>query len=133
MSRTLVVLAVVLWSAVAEGQTVTPTPVGTPTALELKPAVKTISVGEFANYTATLVYVNQGRRNVTQLVEYESSNAAVAEAPNTQGNRGRVNAVTPGIVTISATHSETGLNASGTLTVQGSLEAITLKPLEKNA
>lgn len=134
MSRTLVALAVVLsLPFVVEAQTVTPTPVGTPTALELKPAVKTISVGEFANYTATLVYVNQGRRNVTQLVEYESSNAAVAEAPNTQGNRGKVNAVTPGVVTITATHGDTGLSASGTLTVQGSLEAITLKPLEKNA
>jgi uncharacterized protein YjdB len=133
MSRTLVVLAVVLWSAVAGAQTVTPTPVGTPTALELKPAVKTISVGEFANYTATLVYVNQARRNATQSVEYESSNAEVAEAPNTEGNRGRVDAVAPGVVTITATHTDTGLSASGELTVQGALVGITLKPLEKNA
>ena len=132
MPRVLVVL-VLLWSAVAEAQTVTPTPVGTPTALELRPAVKTISVGEFANYTATLLYVNLGRRNVTQSVQYDSSNAAVANAPNTMGNRGRVDAVAPGVVTITATHGDTGLSASGTLTVQGTLEAITLKPLEKNA
>ena len=54
-------------------------------------------------------------------------------APNTAGNRGRVDAVAPGVVTITATHLDTGLSASGELTVQGALESIILKPLEKNA
>ena len=132
-SRAVVVLAVVLWSTVAEAQTLTPTPVGTPTALELKPLTKTISVGEFANYTATVVFANQVKRNVTQKVEYTSSDPTVAEAPNTDGNRGRVNGIAPGTATITATDPETTLSASGTLTVQGALESIALKPLEKNA
>lgn len=132
MSRAFVVV-LFLFATAAEAQTVTPTPVGTPTALLLKPATKIISVGEFANYTATLVFVNDATRNATQTVAYESSNEAVAEAPNTSGNRGRVNALAPGVVTITATHAETGLSATGALTVQGPLVAITLKPLEKNA
>lgn len=137
MSRALVVLAVVLLlPVVAEAQTKTPTPIVTPKRLEVKPLVKTISVGEFANYTATGIYDENGTetpKNLTQKVEYSSSDPTVAEAPNTQGNKGRVDAIKPGVVTITATEPVSGLTASGELTVQGSLEGITLKPLEKNA
>jgi hypothetical protein len=135
MSRAIVVLAVVLsfLPIVAEAQTSTPTPVVTPSGLELKPLVKTISVGEFANYTATATFGDGTTKNYTQKVEYTSSDPTVAEAPNEDGNRGRVNAIAPGVVTITATDPVSGLSASGQLTVQGALEAITLKPLEKNA
>src|SRR6185369_5092813 len=50
-------------------------------------------------------------KNLTQQVTYASSNAAVAEAPNTDGNRGLVNAVGPGVATISATHGATGITS----------------------
>lgn len=136
----LVVVVVVAWTAVAAAQTatpartVTPTPQGTPIRLEVKPLEKTISVGELANYTATLVYPDETtRKNVTQKVQYTSSDPAIAEAPNTEGNRGRVNGIAPGVVTITGTDPGTTLSASGTLTVQGALVGLTLKPLEKNA
>ena len=144
MSRPLIVVVLVcgfvLGSSPAGAQvpTVTPTP-GTIVRLELKPLTKTISVGEFANYTATGFDAQGVSKNMTQKVEYASSDPTVAEAPNVDGNRGRVNGLEPGVVTISATDPVTGVattdqgGVSGTLTVQGALVAITLKPLDKNA
>ncbi len=130
---------VVLWAAVAGAQvpTATPTP-GTIVRLELKPVTKTISVGESANYTVTAFDAQGLGKNMTQKVAYASSDATVAEAPNAAPNKGRVNGLAPGVVTISATDPVTGVRttdtgADGTLTVQGALVAITLKPLEKNA
>lgn len=122
----------------AQVPTVTPTP-GTIVRLELKPLTKTISVGEFANYTATGFDAQGVSKNMTQKVDYTSSDPTVAEAPNADGNKGRVNGLKPGVVTISASDPLTGVSTtdqggvSGTLTVQGALVAITLKPLEKNA
>ncbi|MCC6764688.1 MAG: Ig-like domain-containing protein [Deltaproteobacteria bacterium] len=131
---------VALSAAVAGAQvpTSTPTP-GTIVRLELKPVTKTISVGEFANYTATGFDAQGLSKNMTQKVEYTSSDPTVAGAPNAADNRGRVNGLKPGVVTISAADAVTGVSTtdaggvSGTLTVQGALVAITLKPLDKNA
>ncbi len=141
MSRALVAVAfVVSCSTLAAAQvpTVTPTP-GTIVRLELKPLTKTISVGEFANYTATGFDAAGVSKNMTQKVDYASSNPDVAEAPNVDGNKGRVNAIAPGVVTITASDPVTGVSTtdtggvSGTLTVQGALVSIAVKPLEKNA
>jgi hypothetical protein len=138
--RVAVVIAVLSWSALAAAQSPSPTPTaGVIVRLELKPTEKTISVGEFANYTATGFDAQGVGKNMTQKVEYASSDLTVAEAPNADGNRGKVNGLKPGVVTISATDpvthvSTTGAGGvSGQLTVQGALVGIVLKPLEKNA
>jgi len=136
----LAVLALVILPGLAMAQvpTVTPTP-GNLVSLELKPVTKTISVGEFANYTTTGHYDNGVTKNLTQKVDYSSSDPTVAAAPNEVGNRGKVNGLTPGVVTISATDPTSGIattdtgGVSGTLTVQGALVSIVLKPLDKNA
>ena len=124
----------------ASAQSPSPTPTaGVIVRLELKPTEKTISVGEFANYTATGFDAQGVSRNLTQKVEYTSSDPTGAEAPNAEGNRGKVNGLKPGVVTISARDPVTGVRTtdpngvSGTLTVQGALVSITLKPLDKNA
>jgi hypothetical protein len=133
-----ILLLLVPTLASAQAPTVTPTP-GTLVGIELKPLVKTISVGEVANYTATGVYDNGVPRNLTQKVEYASSDPTVAEAPNAEGNKGQVKALAPGVVTITATDPVSGISSadpggvSGELTVQGALVGLTLKPLEKNA
>jgi hypothetical protein len=145
MTRLVLALSFVLLSvpliasgASAQVPTVTPTP-GTLVRLELKPVTKTISVGEFANYTATAHYDNGVTKNLTQKVDYSSSDPTVAEAPNATGNKGKVNGLKPGVVTISARDPVTGIETtdtggmSGTLTVQGALVSLVLKPLEKNA
>ena len=140
MPFVLVLLSSMLVASAASAQvpTVTPTP-GTLVSLALKPLTKIISVGEFENYTATGTYDNGVIKNLTQKVDYTSSDPTVAEAPNETGNKGRINGLKPGVVTISATDPTTGISTtdaggvSGVLTVQGALVSITLKPLDKNA
>jgi hypothetical protein len=138
--RFAVVLAVLSCSSLAAAQSPSPTPTaGVIVRLELKPTEKTISVGEFANYTATGFDAQGNSKNMTQKVEYASSDPTVAEAPNTEGNRGKVNGLKPGVVTITATDPVTHVSTTGTggvsgqLTVQGALVSISLKPLDKNA
>ncbi len=80
---------------------------------------KTISVGEFANFTATGHYDNDVTKNLTQKVDYTSSDPTVAEAPNTDGNKGKVNGLKPGVVTIIATDPETGISSNDSGGVNG--------------
>jgi len=144
MIRTFVVtvaFALSFWSPAAFAQTpsVTPTP-GTIVRLELKPVTKTISVGDSENYIATGFDAQGVSRNMTQKVDYTSSDPTIAStAPDGAPNKGAVTGVAPGVVTISATDPETNVSTtdqggvSGTLTVQGALQSITLKPADKNA
>ena len=127
----------------AQVPSVTPTPGDSPlVSISLVPDVtkdKKISVGEFANFTATGHYQNGAEKNLTQKVNYTSSDPTVAEAPNTPGNKGRVDGIKPGVVTITATDPDTNISSddtggvNGHLTVEGALVSITLKPLDKNA
>ena len=142
MLRSSIVLAVVFWSAVAAAQ---PSPTPTPDILKSialnydEAKNKTISVGEFANFIATGTYQNGTTKNLTQRVDYTSSDPTVADAPNTEGNKGKVNGLKPGVVTITATEPLSGISSNdaggtnGHLTVQGALVSIALKPLDKNA
>ncbi len=92
------------------------------------------SVGEAQQFTATGHYAGGATRNLTQRVDYVSSDPAVARAANAKGNRSRIEAVAPGTVTISAMDPKTGVRSdpndgNATLTVLGALERITLAPL----
>lgn len=91
------------------------------------------SVGQVQHMTATGHYADGTTRNLTQHVEYTSSDPAVARAANAKGERSRIEAVGAGTATISATDPKTGVgsHASGadvTFTVLGALERITLAP-----
>lgn len=90
-------------------------------------------VGEAQHFTATGHYAGGATRNLTQRVEYASSDAAIARAANTPGNRSRIEAVAPGVATITATDPKSGVSsrASGddaTFRVLGALERIVLAP-----
>ncbi len=143
-ARCAIALLILSFASIASALTPTPTltPVGALESISLAPDEaknKIISVGEFANFTATGHYANGVTRNLTQKVDYSSSDPTVAEAPNADGNKGKVNGLKPGVVTIIATDPETGVSSddvggvNGHLTVQGALVSITLKPLDKNA
>ena len=141
-ARSAIALLVLSFASLASAQTPIPTPGGALEKISLMPDEaknKIISVGEFANFTATGLYANGVSKNLTQQVEYTSSDPTVAEAPNTLGNRGKVNGLKPGIVTIIATEPNSGVSSddvggvNGHLTVQGALVSITLKPIDKNA
>jgi uncharacterized protein YjdB len=90
-------------------------------------------VGQGQHFTATGHYAGGATRNLTQRVEYGSSDPAIARAANAKGDRSRIDAVAPGTVTISVTDPKTGISShagggDATFTVLGALERITLAP-----
>jgi hypothetical protein len=107
-------------------------------SISLAPTSATRTVGEFQNFTATGHYEGGGTANLTQQVVYASSDPSVVLAPNTAGNKSRVEMLAPGTVTISATYTDpqsqiqvstTDSGEDATVTVLGELERITLAPV----
>jgi hypothetical protein len=98
------------------------TPVPTPTAvleyLLLGPTSVQKPVGGIQNFTA-IGHLSDGRElDYTQRVLLSSSDESVAVCPNTDGNRGRVEAVGAGTARIIATDPATGIASEpATLTV----------------
>ena len=91
------------------------------------------SVGESQHFTVTGHYAGGETRNLTQKVEYATSDPAIARAANTKGDRSRIEALAPGTVTISVVEPKTGVrssaaNADATFHVLGALERIVLTP-----
>jgi uncharacterized protein YjdB/Tol biopolymer transport system component len=118
------------------GDDATVTVLGALDHIVVAPATTTLSVGEIETYTATGHYVGGGTQNLTQMVDWASSDPDVAAALNTPGNKSQVEAVAPGDVTISATDPGSGISSTdsgddGELTVIGPLESITLAPASK--
>jgi hypothetical protein len=94
-----------------------PSPSPTPAlvSLEIFPASRTRPVGTFQNYAVAGTYEDGSARNLTQRVQYTSSDETVAVAPNLEGNRGRVNAVGPGTALITATEPVTGITSNAAI------------------
>jgi uncharacterized protein YjdB len=91
------------------------------------------SVGESQHFTVTGHYAGGEKRNLTQKVEYTSSDPAIARASNAQGDRSRIEALAPGTVTITVVEPKTGVrsdasNDDATFHVLGALERIVLTP-----
>jgi len=97
--------------------------------LTLAPPRPRRAPGQVQNYTATGHYGGGATRNLTQQVEYASSDPAVARAPNAEGSRSRIEAVAPGIATITARHPESGI-ATG---ADGAARLIVYDPVTKKA
>jgi uncharacterized protein YjdB len=95
------------------------------------------TVGESQHFTATGHYTSGTTRNLTQKVEYVSSDPAVVRAPNAKGERSRVEALAAGKATITATDPKTGVSThesgdDATMTVMGALQRLTLSPAGVN-
>ena len=73
-------------------------------SITLSPLTKTKPANQFQQYVAIGHYAGGATQNITQEVDYASSDPSVAVAPNTPGNKGRVDTVAPGTTTISASH-----------------------------
>jgi uncharacterized protein YjdB len=91
------------------------------------------SVGESQHFTVTGHYAGGEKRNLTQKVEYTSSDPAIARASNAKGDRSRIEALAPGTVTITVVEPKTGVrsdasNDDATFHVLGALERIVLTP-----
>ncbi len=96
--------------------TLTPSPSPSPTPiitkLTLKPATAQKGVGTPQSFQVMALFSDGVERNVTQKVQYASSDPTVASAPNEQGNRGRVLTHKVGKVTISVSDESTGVSSA---------------------
>ena len=105
--------------------------------ITLTPVAPALDVGEAKSLVAIGTFEGGVTRNITQQLLYSSSDPNVALAVNLDGNRSRVEAVSPGTTTISAVDSVTGVSSTDSggdaiVTVLGALESITLSPLDKS-
>jgi hypothetical protein len=121
-------------STTDSGDDATITVLGALERITLSPLQATRAANQSITYTAIGHFGGGVTKNLTQRVDYHSSDAAVATTPNTVGNKSKVNTIAPGEVTISATDPVTGVSTTTTgddvsLTVIGALERITLSPL----
>jgi len=73
----------------------------------------TIATAHDYQLTARGFYPGGFERNLTQQVVWSSNAPAILAAPNTEGDRSRVNALTPGEVDVTATDSVTGVACEG--------------------
>jgi hypothetical protein len=90
------------------------TVIGALERITLSPVTASRSPGSLQRYTATGHFGGGITQNLTQDLVYSSSDPTVASAPNDEGDRSRVDALTPGTVTISATHPTAGVSTSDT-------------------
>ncbi len=99
--------------------------------LTIEPHAVTKRPGDHEGYTVTGHFTGGVTLNLTQRVVYGTSNEAIASAPNTSGNRSRVNALATGSATVSATDPISGISTTdsgndATLHVAGALQYVTI-------
>lgn len=121
-------------STTDSGDDSTITVLGALEQITLSPVQATRAADQVITYTAIGHFGGGTTKNLTQRVDYTSSDPSVASAPNEPGNKSKVTTLAPGIVTISATDPVTGVSTTTTgddvtLTVIGALERITLSPV----
>ena len=109
------------------GTTLLTVTAATLTTIQITPFSPTVLVGFNTNLVATGVYSDNTTRDLTALVTWGSSDAAVAAVSNAGGSRGLLSPLAAGSTTITATYQ--GLMGSDTVTVSGAtLTGITVSP-----
>jgi hypothetical protein len=95
----------------------------------ITPADTSVPVGEGLAFLATGVFSDATAQDITQLVTWSSSDAAVATISNASGSKGFVQSVAGGLTQITATHS--GKSTTTTLTVTtATLVSLTVSPVD---
>ena len=100
--------------------------------VEVAPRLRRVALGSSTRFVATGFFETGDTRNLTQRVEWRSSDSRVAVAANAVGDRSRVDTAAPGTVAISAYDPGSGVSSSDSgddavLTVEA-LSALTLTP-----
>jgi uncharacterized protein YjdB len=97
------------------------------TRIEITPATAQVAVGYFQQYLATGTFSDGSTKNITEEVNWDSFNDAIANVSNTAGSRGRATGVAAGTVRITA--AKDGVSASVNLTVTtAKLRSIAVTP-----
>ncbi len=73
------------------------------------PHNQTLAVGKSKRFTATGYYADGSTLNLTQRCEWASSDPSIAAAPNTPGDRSRIDALSPGYTTIACREPMSGI------------------------
>ena len=98
-------------------------------SIQLTPANPSVHLGAGCTFQATGVFSDAGTQDITQLVTWSSSDAAVATISNAAGSKGFVQSVGGGTAQIAATYS--GKSATTTLTVTtATLVSISVTPVD---
>ena len=113
------------FTGITPTRTPTPTPTATATpvlmGLVISPTTVNKPAGQTQNFLVMATYSNGDEKNVTQKVDYISSNPAVAQTGTDPNSKSKVLAVAPGVAVIRAKDAATGvmtiLDESDTFTV----------------
>ena len=97
------------------GQNGSITVLGPLESIELTPVAASNNVGEDRFFTAKGHFAGGTEKNITQVVEYSSTDIAVALPTNESGKKSRVIAIAPGTATIRATDPATGIVSNDAL------------------
>jgi len=104
--------------------------VATLTSISITPTSTTVPAGITTPFTATGHYDNGSTNDMTQLVEWLSSDTNVATVSNQTGTRGHVTTSNAGMTTISARDPSTGIDSNTTgVSATVNVSALTLQLL----
>lgn len=93
--------------------------------------IRAIRPGEHVRFTAKGNYADGRTRNLTQRVEWIVEATGVAQAPNDDGDRSRVDGLVPGVTQVYARDPQTGVRSfSYPLYVIGDLLGIDVHPID---
>ncbi len=104
--------------------TITPTPAVA--AITLLPGSAVVNVNRTLQLSARGRFADGQIHMMTNTVDWMSSSAPVATVGNTDGTRGRVTAVSPGLANISAVYAVTGVAAAPAAAITVEIGVITL-------
>lgn len=102
--------------------------------IELRPAAeRSVLPGQAIRFTAIGHYADGRTQNLTQRVDWTSSQPAIARADNADGDRSRIDGVSPGITEIRARDPRTGFQSLPlNLFVLGDLYRLAVYPYDSN-
>jgi uncharacterized protein YjdB len=104
------------------------TVVGDLATLTVTPPQAVTSVGRSMQFTATGADAADRTINLTQAVDWSSSDGGIADAANPGDDLSRIDGVGPGTVTVTATDPVSGRTGTTTLTVLGRIGSLALLP-----
>jgi hypothetical protein len=91
-----------------------------PTTITITPASAGIAVSENQQFIATGIFSTGGNQNITNLINWTSSNPGIASVTNGLGSKGRVSGISIGSATITAEFDSTSDSVSVNVSASGS-------------
>ncbi|MBI3544103.1 MAG: Ig-like domain-containing protein, partial [Deltaproteobacteria bacterium] len=110
-------LVSIIITGIAAGGCVTPNAAKVLKSIALTPSAPVLSIAAVQPLTATATFDDGSTEDVTTAVDWSSSDDTIANLSMASGSEGKVTALKPGTVTITATDALTKVFATTTLVV----------------